>query len=108
MLLGFAVILSSGPVGVILLVVVIQVLVYREVISIGIGPSQDLSLPWFRSLHWHFLLSTNYFLYGESLIHYYKPLVRAFTAYLRFWWMHSYFLLQHIIDLSALVCIVLD
>ncbi|KAI8894095.1 cytidylyltransferase family-domain-containing protein [Globomyces pollinis-pini] len=75
MMCGFLCFLLAGPQFVILLVAIIQVLVYREVIAIGIGPSKDRKLPWFRSLHWHFLLSTNYFLYGESLIYYYKPFV---------------------------------
>ena len=59
---------------------IMQILVYREVIGIGIGPTKSSGLPWLRSLHWHFLMSTNYFLYGESIIYYYKPsvLVDAF------------------------------
>jgi phosphatidate cytidylyltransferase len=75
MISGFMGILYAGPVYVILLVGLLQVLVYREVISIGVEPSQERNLPWFRSLHWYFLIITNYFLYGESLIYYYKPLV---------------------------------
>lgn len=75
MIIGFSLILMAGHPCVILLVVLIQTLVYREVISIGIGPIKERQLPWFRSLHWYFLISTNYFLYGESLIYYYKPFV---------------------------------
>ncbi|KAJ3415817.1 hypothetical protein HDV05_004090 [Chytridiales sp. JEL 0842] len=32
-------------------------------------------LPWFRTMSWYFLLSTNYFLYGETIIHYFKEFV---------------------------------
>ncbi|KAJ3368090.1 hypothetical protein HDU91_000843 [Kappamyces sp. JEL0680] len=94
MIAGFLLILYSGHHYVILLVVAMQIMVYREVISIGIGPTKMKGdLPWFRcacaladaicrSLHWFFLASTNYFLYGESIIHYYKAsvLVDAFLS----------------------------
>ncbi|KAJ3252300.1 hypothetical protein HK103_006674 [Boothiomyces macroporosus] len=75
MILGFLGILYAGPQYVILLVGIIQIIVYKEVLSLSVGPSKEKSLPWFRSLHWYFLASTNYFLYGESLIYYYKPYV---------------------------------
>ncbi|KAJ8330950.1 phosphatidate cytidylyltransferase [Batrachochytrium dendrobatidis] len=75
MISGFISILMAGHAWVIALVTVIQTIVYREVISIGVQPSKERHLPWFRSLHWYFLGSTNYFLYGESLIHYFKPVV---------------------------------
>ena len=72
---GYVAIILAGHVWVIALICVIQTIVYREVISICIVPSQERKLPWLRALHWYFLLSTNYFLYGESLIHYFKPVV---------------------------------
>ncbi|KAH6579482.1 hypothetical protein BASA50_008098 [Batrachochytrium salamandrivorans] len=75
MISGFISILMAGHVWVTALVFAIQIIVYREVISIGILPSKERHLPWFRSLHWYFLASTNYFLYGESIIHYFKPYV---------------------------------
>lgn len=75
MISTFLIILYSGHFSIIALVIIIQSLVYKEVISIAVGPTKMQGLPWMRSLHWHFLLSTNYFLYGESLIHYFKPVV---------------------------------
>ncbi|KAJ1336776.1 hypothetical protein BSLG_006879 [Batrachochytrium salamandrivorans] len=75
MISGFISILMAGHVWVTALVFAIQIIVYREVISIGILPSKERHLPWFRSLHWYFLASTNYFLYGESIIHYFKPVL---------------------------------
>lgn len=72
---GFIGVLMAGHLWVILLVITISTIVYREVISIGILPVKALKiLPWFRSLHWYFYIVTNYFLYIESLIHYCKPL----------------------------------
>jgi phosphatidate cytidylyltransferase len=75
MLVGFICILWAGPIAVILFVLCIQTKVYAEVISLGIIPSKERKLPWFRSVHWHLLISTTYFLYGESVIYYYKPIV---------------------------------
>ncbi|KAJ3045738.1 hypothetical protein HDV00_007864 [Rhizophlyctis rosea] len=72
---GFFVMLMAGHIWMVMLVGVIQLAVYKEVISIGVVPAQEKKLPWNRFLHWYFLGSTNYFLYGESIIHYFKAFV---------------------------------
>ncbi|KAJ3165803.1 hypothetical protein HK101_012080 [Irineochytrium annulatum] len=75
MVAGFVCILMAGHVWVVLMVVVIQTLVYKEVISIAHVPSKQKKMPWFRTLNWYFLLSTNYFLYGQTIIQYFKESV---------------------------------
>uniref|UniRef100_A0A1D1YK17 Phosphatidate cytidylyltransferase n=1 Tax=Anthurium amnicola TaxID=1678845 RepID=A0A1D1YK17_9ARAE len=75
MIFGFFAILALGHMGVIFLVIVIQILVYKEVIAIAHVPSKDKKLPWFKTLNWYFLVSTCYFLYGESIIYYFKEIV---------------------------------
>ncbi|KAL3898335.1 MAG: hypothetical protein SGCHY_002811 [Lobulomycetales sp.] len=73
MLAAFAWLVSLGHMYVILLVVVIQAQIFFEVISVGdvdMTASQK-GLPMFRFLNWYFLLATNYFLYGESMISHY-------------------------------------
>jgi phosphatidate cytidylyltransferase len=55
MIFGFFAILALGHLSVILLVVVIQILVYKEVIAIAHVPSKDKKLPWFKTLNWYFL-----------------------------------------------------
>ncbi|RHZ84449.1 hypothetical protein Glove_81g29 [Diversispora epigaea] len=72
---GFFAALAAGHFFVIFLVVLIQTLVYKEVIALAHVPSKEKKLPWFKSLNWYFLASTNYFLYGESLIYYFKEIV---------------------------------
>ncbi|KAF9130119.1 hypothetical protein BGX30_013634 [Mortierella sp. GBA39] len=72
---GFFACFAAGPLFVILLVVMVQGLVYKEVIFLATVPSKEKKLPWFRSMHWYFLFSTNYFFYGESLIHYFQHVV---------------------------------
>ncbi|ORZ05308.1 cytidylyltransferase family-domain-containing protein [Lobosporangium transversale] len=72
---GFFACVAAGPLFVILLVVVVQGLVYKEVIYLAAVPSREKKLPWFRAMNWYFLFSTNYFFYGESLIHYFQHVV---------------------------------
>jgi phosphatidate cytidylyltransferase len=64
----------------IVLVMVCQTLVYREVtalFALGAPKSDDSAEvkgkdPWSKTLNWYFFAVTNYFLYGESLIYYFK------------------------------------
>ncbi|TPX70128.1 phosphatidate cytidylyltransferase [Spizellomyces sp. 'palustris'] len=73
MIFTFLGILLAGHAYVVLFVVVLQVMVYKEVIYIGVSPARDRKLPWNRFFHWYFLMATNYFLYGETLIERFKP-----------------------------------
>lgn len=74
-----------GHAYMILLVLLCQTIVYREVttlfslrdakpetVSTGSKSKKD---PWSKTLNWYFFAVTNYFLYGESIIYYFK--VRA-------------------------------
>ncbi|KAI9203854.1 cytidylyltransferase family-domain-containing protein [Polychytrium aggregatum] len=80
---GFAGVLAAGHIWVVLLIIVIQTLVYLEVISIGyVRLPREKKVSWFRSMHWYFLGSTNYFLYGESIIHFCKQ--RLYIDFLQF------------------------
>lgn len=72
MVAAFAGIIISGHIPVILLVFFLQLMAFRELIAIAHVPSIERQLPWFRSLMWYFLLVSCYFLYGESLIHYFE------------------------------------
>ncbi|CAG8467202.1 5601_t:CDS:2 [Dentiscutata heterogama] len=72
---GFFAFLSTGHSFVVILVVIIQTLVYKEVIALAHVPSKEKKLPWFKTLNWYFLGVTNYFLYGESIIYYFKKAV---------------------------------
>uniref|UniRef100_A0A6M2CZC9 Phosphatidate cytidylyltransferase n=1 Tax=Rhipicephalus microplus TaxID=6941 RepID=A0A6M2CZC9_RHIMP len=82
----FALVIWMGPLALMILTLAIQVKCFQEIIAIGYAVYRVHGLPWFRSLSWYFLLTTNYFLYGESLVDYFgvlisrtdslKPLVR--------------------------------
>jgi phosphatidate cytidylyltransferase len=49
---GFFGCVAAGPAFVILLVVLVQGLVYKEVIFLAAVPSREKKLPWFRAMNW--------------------------------------------------------
>ena len=71
MMSAFAKLVSMGPLVVALLIVLIQIKCFQEIINIGYFVYKSHNLPWFRTLSWYFLFTTNYWLYGESLIHHF-------------------------------------
>ncbi|KAL9711907.1 phosphatidate cytidylyltransferase [Leucoagaricus gongylophorus] len=84
---GFIGLLLLGHVYMILLVIGCQTLVYREVTTLfplattesgphDRGPVKARD-PWSKTLNWYFFAVTNYFLYGESIIYYFKHVVFA-------------------------------
>lgn len=75
MVLGFAFTIWWGPLALMLLIIALQVMCFQEIIAIGYAVYRVHNLPWFRSLSWYFLLTSNYFLYGESLVDYFGVLV---------------------------------
>ncbi|KAF8200782.1 phosphatidate cytidylyltransferase [Pholiota molesta] len=84
---GFVGLLLLGHTYMILLVLLCQTLVYREVTALfslktAIPESRDAETlkgkdPWSKTLNWYFFAVTNYFLYGESIIYYFKHVVFA-------------------------------
>ena len=75
MITGFFVCLFSGHLYIIGIITAIQIVSFKEVIAIANVPSRAKNLPFTRSLNWYFLGSTMYFLYGESVIYYFKHVV---------------------------------
>lgn len=54
---------------------VVQVKCFAEIINIGYSVYRVHNLPWFRSLSWYFLIASNYFFYGESMVDYFGVFV---------------------------------
>lgn len=76
MMIGaFFLILASGHIWVILMVIAISTVVYNEVLQIAQGPAKDSNFKWFKTMSWYFLVTTTYFLYGESIIYYFQEVV---------------------------------
>ncbi|KAJ1988238.1 phosphatidate cytidylyltransferase [Dimargaris cristalligena] len=72
---SFFAIIASGPISVILMVLGIQTWVFSELIGLASVPNRERKLPWARALNWYFLGATNYYLYGASIIRYFKRFV---------------------------------
>lgn len=65
---GFFVIIWGGPLALMVTTLAVQVKCFSEIINIGYAVYRIHGLPWFRSLSWYFLVTSNYFFYGESLV----------------------------------------
>ncbi|KAI0745149.1 phosphatidate cytidylyltransferase [Earliella scabrosa] len=79
---GFIFLLLLGHAYMIVLVMLCQTLVYREVTALFSLKRKDVGEenvrgrdPWSKTLNWYFFAVTNYFLYGESIIYYFKHVV---------------------------------
>ena len=75
MIATFFVAMFAGHIYVIGIITAIQIISFKEVIAIANVPSRARNLPFTRSLNWYFLGTTMYFLYGESVIYYFKHIV---------------------------------
>jgi len=65
---GFCMIIYGGPLALMITVFCVQVKCFSEIINIGYAVYHMDNLPWFRSLSWYFLITSNYFFYGETLV----------------------------------------
>lgn len=75
MIAGFFVSLFAGHIYMIIIVTAIQIISFKEVIAISNVPSRARSLRFTKSLNWYFLGIAMYFLYGESVIYYFKHIL---------------------------------
>ncbi|KAH3905910.1 phosphatidate cytidylyltransferase [Parastagonospora nodorum] len=75
MIMGFFWILGAGHIYLIIIVTAVQVISFKEVIAIANVPSKARSLRFTKSLNWYFLGTAMYFLYGESIIYYFKHIL---------------------------------
>jgi phosphatidate cytidylyltransferase len=67
--------MAAGHLYIIAIVTVVQIITFKEVIAIANVPSKEKKLQFTKSLNWYFLATTMYFLYGESVIYYFKHIV---------------------------------
>jgi len=72
---GFLGSIYAGHIYVIMIVTALQVISFKEVVSIITVPSRSRSLRFTKSLNWYFLGTAMYFLYGESVIYYFKHIL---------------------------------
>ncbi|KAL4769449.1 cytidylyltransferase family-domain-containing protein [Aspergillus nidulans var. acristatus] len=75
MIAGFFIAMFSGHIYIISLVTAIQIISFKEVIAIANVPSKEKNIRFTKSLNWYFLGTSMYFLYGESVIYYFKHIL---------------------------------
>lgn len=91
MIAGFFLVLTAGHIWLIALVILIEVLAFKEVVHLATEPNREKNLPWVRSLNWYFLATTIYFLQGEEVIYYFRHIVTAETLLLPMSINHRFF-----------------
>ena len=72
---GFFWAMFAGHIYVLMVITAVQILSFKEVIAIAQVPQKQKDLPMTRSLNWYFFAITMYFLYGESVIYYFKHIL---------------------------------
>ncbi|EAA62347.1 hypothetical protein AN5166.2 [Aspergillus nidulans FGSC A4] len=75
MIAGFFIAMFSGHIYIIGLVTAVQIISFKEVIAIANVPSKEKNIRFTKSLNWYFLGTSMYFLYGESVIYYFKHIL---------------------------------
>jgi CDP-diglyceride synthetase len=72
---GFFAAMFAGHVYILMIVTAVQIICFKEVIAIAQVPARQKNLPLTKSLNWYFLAITMYFLYGESVVYYFKHIL---------------------------------
>jgi len=67
--------LFMGHIYIILIITAVQIISFKEVIAIANVPSRARSLRSTKSLNWYWLATTMYFLYGETVLYYFKHIL---------------------------------
>jgi CDP-diglyceride synthetase len=95
-----------GHIYIIGIVTAVQIVSFKEVIAIANVPSRARQLRFTKALNWYWLATTMYFLYGESVIYYFKHIVLVDKVLLPFATHHRFisFMLYVIGKSSALPC----
>ena len=75
MIAVFFLAMLSGHIYVLMIVTAVQIVSFKEVLAIANVPSRAKNIKFTKSLNWYFLASTMYFLYGESVIYYFKHIL---------------------------------
>lgn len=72
---GFFAILTAGHMAILGIITVVVIISFKEVIAIAQVPQKQKDLPLTRSLNWYFFAVAMYYLYGESVLYYFKHIL---------------------------------
>jgi phosphatidate cytidylyltransferase len=104
MIAGFFSAMFSGHIYLIAIVTAVQIISFKEVIAIANVPSKDRNLRFTKSLNWYFLATTMYFLYGESVIYYFKHILLVDRILLPFATHHRFLSFMLYVFGKLLIC----
>lgn len=104
MIAGFFSAMFSGHIYLIAIVTAVQIISFKEVIAIANVPSKDRNLRFTKSLNWYFLATTMYFLYGESVIYYFKHILLVDRMLLPFATHHRFLSFMLYVFGKLLIC----
>jgi phosphatidate cytidylyltransferase len=75
MILIFAAIIYTGHATLSVAVVLMQIIIFREMINLRYIEAKEKKLKGFRTLHWWFLFTTDFYLYGQPILHSWVKLI---------------------------------
>ncbi|KAG7191429.1 uncharacterized protein KQ657_003475 [Scheffersomyces spartinae] len=75
MIVFFLVVIAGGHSTIVSLVVVAQLLTFKEVIALTAEPARDKNIPWNKSLNWYFLITTIYYLESDVLVGFFQDYI---------------------------------
>ncbi|ODV81457.1 phosphatidate cytidylyltransferase [Suhomyces tanzawaensis NRRL Y-17324] len=75
MILSFFAVLASGHLPLIGLVLVFQILTFKEIIALTAEPARDKKIPYNKSLNWYFLIATLYYLDSQSFFNFFQDAI---------------------------------
>lgn len=77
MIAGVLTTVWTGHIAVSMLVVLLEVVVYGEIVNLGYLEAQERGMPWFKTITWGFFVSTQYFAYAKSVLGHFEAQVRS-------------------------------
>eukprot|EP00741_Cyanophora_paradoxa_P003441 tig00000704_g3344.t1 len=82
MIVAFFLILYAGHVYVAALVIGIQILSFKEIIGLkcAVIKKQERRIPYFKTIHWYFLATCLFFVYGKGALGYVEKYILASTS----------------------------
>lgn len=77
MIAGFFIVLALGHLPLILLVLVLQILTFKEIIALLLEPARDKEIPLTKLLNWYFLATTLYYLDVPNVLGFFQEEIFA-------------------------------
>lgn len=71
----FSAVIYAGPLAIAFCILFIQIMCFHEIISLGHIACKASNIPFSRWLSWYFLLTSDFYLFGESIAEYFGRLL---------------------------------